>query len=257
MSDAMEDTIIPDGAWEFNEEVTLVFGDMLQRSIPDYEIMRQAVNGLAFKSLEGYRDTAVLDAGCSNGLALESLDNYCKERNHTLSNLSGLDVSGPMLGDALNRSDWRWDLRAHDLREHLPYNNDQFDVVFCVLTLQFTPMAHRQRIVDELTRVTRWGGRLVLVEKIRGATSELDDDMISVYYDHKRNMGYTEEQIERKRLSLDGVLEPLTAMENERLLLNAGYYQTDCFWRWMNFAGWVGVKTWEGGAKQQFRDRPA
>ena len=84
MSGAMEDTIIPDGAWEFNEEVTLVFGDMLQRSIPDYEIMRQAVNGLAFKSLEGYRDTAVLDAGCSNGLALESLDNYCKERNLSL-----------------------------------------------------------------------------------------------------------------------------------------------------------------------------
>jgi tRNA (cmo5U34)-methyltransferase len=80
--------------------------------------------------------------------------------------------------------------------------------------------------------------------------------MTTVYYDHKRSMGYTEEQIERKRLSLDGVLEPLTAMENERLLTEAGYYQTDCFWRWMTFAGWVGVKTWEGPA-HQFRDRPA
>ena len=28
------------GKWEFNEEVTRVFDDMLERSIPDYEHMR-------------------------------------------------------------------------------------------------------------------------------------------------------------------------------------------------------------------------
>ena len=257
MSGVMEDTIIPEGAWEFDEGVAAVFEDMLQRSIPDYEIMRQAVNGLAFKSLDQQRTTRVLDAGCSDGLALASLDEYCQERGHRIGQLAGLDVSGPMLAGALDRSDWRWNLQMGDLQEHLPYDTDQFDVVLCVLTLQFTPRAHRQRIVDELTRCLRWGGRLILVEKIMGATSELDDDMVSVYYDHKRSMGYTEEQIERKRLSLDGVLEPLTAMENERLLLDAGYYQTDCFWRWMNFAGWVGVKTWEGSLRQRFEDRPA
>jgi len=259
----MQDTVVQDGPWEFNEEVASVFEDMLERSIPDYPIMRQAVNALAFKSLGGPSDTSVLDAGCSDGLAIESLDNYAKERDHSIAALCGFDASAPMLDGAECRRDRRWDLRTHDLREHLPYGNNQFDVVLCILTLQFTPVVHRQRILDELTRVLRWGGRLILVEKILGFTPELDDDMVSAYHDHKRDMGYSDEQIERKRLSLQGVLEPLTAQQNELMLENSGYFQTDCFWRWMNFAGWVALKTWAteedspARTAYPFLDRPA
>tara|TARA_B100001996_G_scaffold382401_1_gene374126 strand:+ start:212 stop:1036 length:825 start_codon:yes stop_codon:yes gene_type:complete len=247
------DTVMPEGEWEFNDEVAAVFENMLQRSIPDYHIMRQAVNALAFKSLtvksgsvfNGQRETKVLDVGCSDGLALSSLDGYAAGRDHTIGELHGLDVSSAMLKKAVERSDSRWDLRIQDLREHLPYEDNQFDVVLCVLTLQFTPVVHRQRILDELTRVLRWGGRLILVEKIKAFTPELDDDMVAAYFDHKRTMGYTEEQIERKRLSLEGVLEPLTAQQNELLLEGSGYFHADCFWRWMNFAGWIAVKTWD------------
>jgi len=38
------------------------------------------------------------------------------------------------------------------------------------------------------------------------------------------------------------VLVPVTAEWNEGLLRQTGFQQVDCFWRWMNFAGWVGVK---------------
>jgi len=53
---------------------------------------------------------------------------------------------------------------------------------------------------------------------------------------------YTTEQIERKRLALEGVLVPVTARWNEDLLRDAGFRQVECFWRWLNFAGWVGVR---------------
>ena len=81
-----------------------------------------------------------------------------------------------------------------------------------------------------------------MVEKVIGATNRLDEDMIGIYHDHKRTMGYTDEQIERKRLSLEGVLDPLLARWNENLLHGSGFKHGDCFWRWMNFAGWVAVK---------------
>jgi tRNA (cmo5U34)-methyltransferase len=58
----------------------------------------------------------------------------------------------------------------------------------------------------------------------------------------KRRRGYTNEQIDRKRLSLEGVLVPVTARWNEDLLRAAGFGEVDCFWRWMNFAGWVAVR---------------
>ena len=54
--------------------------------------------------------------------------------------------------------------------------------------------------------------------------------------------GYSAEEIERKRLSLEGVLVPVTARMNEDLLRSAGFDQVDCFWRWANFAGWLAIR---------------
>ena len=50
------------------------------------------------------------------------------------------------------------------------------------------------------------------------------------------------DDIDRKALSLEGVLVPVTAKWNEELLQMAGFRQVDCFWRWMNFAGWIAIK---------------
>jgi tRNA (cmo5U34)-methyltransferase len=54
--------------------------------------------------------------------------------------------------------------------------------------------------------------------------------------------GYSQDEIERKRLSLEGALVPLTARFNEELLRGAGFDQVDCFWRWSNFAGWLAIR---------------
>ena len=66
----MEDKINPEGKkWEFDEEVTRVFGDMLERSIPNYDTMRELcfMVGRNFVNDGG----TVSDIGCSNGLASE------------------------------------------------------------------------------------------------------------------------------------------------------------------------------------------
>jgi len=66
--------------------------------------------------------------------------------------------------------------------------------------------------------------------------------MVDLYYRLKSANGYSQEEIQRKRMSLEGVLVPVTAAWNEELLRQAGFQQVDCFWRWMNFAGWVALK---------------
>jgi tRNA (cmo5U34)-methyltransferase len=57
-----------------------------------------------------------------------------------------------------------------------------------------------------------------------------------------RAHGYGEDEIERKRLSLEGVLVPQPAAWNEAVLRDAGFVDVECFWRCLNFAAWVGVK---------------
>ena len=64
----MRDRTLPNGKWDFDDKVTEVFDDMLERSIPQYDIMRQAVTSLV-KTFIKDGDT-ILDIGCSNGTGM-------------------------------------------------------------------------------------------------------------------------------------------------------------------------------------------
>jgi tRNA (cmo5U34)-methyltransferase len=66
--------------------------------------------------------------------------------------------------------------------------------------------------------------------------------LVDEYYRIKAENAYTQEQISAKRKSLEGVLVPITARWNEEMLKEAGFRSVDCFWRYLNFAGWVAVK---------------
>jgi len=134
-----------------------------------------------------------------------------------------------------------------DLRDRYP--EVQACVTLSVLTLQFIPIEHRQRVIAEAFRHTAPGGAFILVEKVLGKSAGLDSVMVSNYLRLKRRNGYAQDDIDRKRRSLEGVLVPLTADWNEHLLRTAGFEEVDCFWRWMNFAGWVAARgaAWAGG----------
>ena len=111
-----------------------------------------------------------------------------------------------------------------------------------MFTLQFIPIEHRQHLLYEIHRQLVPGGALILVEKILGASAAINELLVNLYHRMKLENGYSHEEVERKRLSLEGVLVPVTAKWNKELLHTAGFRQVDCFWRWMNFGGWVAVK---------------
>jgi tRNA (cmo5U34)-methyltransferase len=77
----------------------------------------------------------------------------------------------------------------------------------------------------------------MLVEKVLGATAELDQIMVETYHGLNAAHGYSQDEIERKRLSLEGALVKVTAAWNEELLRMAGIQQVNNFWQWFNFAG--------------------
>ena len=56
---------IPEGRWVFDVGVANVFEDMLERSIPQYETMRDAVSRLGVAYMRA--NTRVVDLGCSEG----------------------------------------------------------------------------------------------------------------------------------------------------------------------------------------------
>lgn len=230
---------MPAGKWAFDGDVTNVFDDMLERSIPQYQTMRQACFDLAYRYAQ--RDTTILDLGCSRGEAMAHLIDRLGVDNRFV----GIDVSEPMLQAAKERfagliKAGVVDIKSVDLRTDYPHV--KASVTLCILTLQFTPIEYRLRIMQDIYDHTAPGGALLLVEKIIGASAKIDRVMVDIYYKMKADNGYSQDQIERKRLSLEGVLVPMTARWNEEMLGMVGFRQVDCFWRWMNFAGWLAVK---------------
>lgn len=229
----------PDGAWKFDESVTQCFEDMLCRSIPQYDTMRQTCFNIACHYRQ--KETDIVDLGCSQGEAIAGLVSKYGGTNRFV----GIEVSEPMLTVARNRfagyPQSIVNIRNLDLRSDYP--GVRASVTMCILTLQFTPIEYRQQILRRIWQHTLPGGALILVEKVLGATADLDALMVNRYYSLKQDNGYSPEDIDRKRHSLEGVLVPVTARWNEELLRTSGFTEVDCFWRWMNFAGWVAVKT--------------
>jgi tRNA (cmo5U34)-methyltransferase len=230
---------MPASRWQFDESVTRVFSDMLGRSIPQYEVMRKAVFDVGMCYAQP--DTSIVDLGCSRGDALAPFVGSLGPRNTYL----GIEVSPPMLAAARERFRPEIDagfvtVRNLDLREDYPAA--PASVTLCILTLQFIPLEHRQRVLHDVYCSTVHGGAFIMVEKILGATSALNALMVDLYLRRKKEAGYSEEEVQRKKLALEGVLMPVTAQWNAQLLQDAGFREVDCFWRWMNFAGWVAVK---------------
>ena len=253
----MRDEIIAKNKWEFDAEVTNCFEDMLERSIPYYALMRKSIIDVASfkidsilsrydkeildKNPNGFKPFSVLDIGCSDGLQIESFINKYGD----LGKYLGIDISEPMLEKARNRFkknilNEQVKIEYMDLRYDFP--SGYYDIITSILSIQFTPIEYRQEILSNIYKSLSTTGVFIMVEKVLGENSTINNMFVNNYYNLKKENGYTQEQIDRKKNSLEGVLVPCTNKWNIELLKQAGFKQVDVFWRWMNFVGYVAIK---------------
>ena len=235
------DNYSPDGKWKFDVDVSECFDDMLQRSIPGYEKMRELTLNIGSLYLKKEGISNVVDIGCSNGLSIQPFVN--KFGAYIRSFL--IDNSQPMVEQVKRRfAGWiscgQMHVECGDIVDTYPATIA--DLTLCILSLQFTPIEERQQILRKIYEHTAPGGALLLVEKVQGNSAEMDDILTEQYYEMKRANGYTNGQIIDKRRSLRGVLVDLKPEWNEQLIREAGFKTVQMYWRCLNFCGWVAVK---------------
>jgi len=238
-SDTTTDHTMPTGRWTFDADVARVFDDMLRRSIPQYDVMRETVTAIGARFVQPA--TAIVDLGCSRGDALDPFVRRFGAHNTFI----GVEVSASMVAAARARfadyvASGVVEIREIDLRHDYPVR--PASLTLAVLTLQFVSIEYRAAVLRRAYEATAAGGALVVVEKVIGGTAAIDALLVDAYLGMKAAHGYSVDEIARKRLALEGVLVPLTAAWNEQSLHGAGFAHVECFWRWMNFAGWVAVK---------------
>lgn len=230
----MQDQVMKEEKWTFDGEVTACFDNMLERSIPDYFTMRYLVGELGKKKITS-PDDIIVDLGCSIGGSIEPFVDLGNK-------ILGIEVSDSMYEKCKERfaSYPQVEIAKSDFVEDFP--SVRAKLIMSILSIQFTPIEERWRVIKSIYESLAEGGCFIFVEKIIPSSAEADALFTEAYYDMKRKHGYTEEQIAAKRKSLSGVLVPVLPMDNEHFLQDAGFRKVECFWRCLNFAGWIAFK---------------
>ena len=236
----MKDEIMPNSRWIFSADVADCFDDMLKRSIPHYDDMRELIYAIGRNFV--VPDTTIIDIGCSNGLNISPfINNFGKNNKYAL-----IDVSEPMLDKVrLKYADLIKDgvVNVHnmDVTKELPLCKTR--LIMSVLSLQFTPIEYRQSTIQAIYDLLEPGGAFIFVEKVIGDTSQLDKLFVNEYYSLKSKNGYSQEAIDAKRKSLEFSLVPVKEKYNVDMLLQSGFKSVECFWRALNFAGFIAIKS--------------
>ena len=231
------DTVPEDFA--FSDRVVEVFDDMLDRSVPFYQEVIKATAHLLRRHLDP-GDT-VCDLGCATGTSLLQIARLIDDRD---LRLVGIDSSPAMLEKARLKAEMysrqhSIDFCLQDINQIEHPGTGAFIVNY---TLQFIRPLLRPALVERLFANLRPGGLLIVSEKTILPTGRLNRNFIDIYHDLKRERGYSELEIARKREALENILIPFSVEENIALLANAGFRPVTPFFQWFNFSSFIACK---------------
>ena len=244
-----DDTHIASGKWSFDKSVTDVFDKMLPNSVPNYNEMREWTYYLSQRFIK--TGSMVLDLGSSRGDAVSSLVNTNPAANFVLSEISEpmIEVLSARFSHSPNVKIIKSDLRKVVMLDSASIESDSlilpyegYSLVTSILTLMFVPIEYRQEVMKCVYDCLEPGGAFILVEKTLGKYAYTNKILIEEYLEFKRRKGYTEEQIQRKKLALEGVLVPAQHEWNERMLEQAGFQQIETYWKSLMFSGIIAIK---------------
>ncbi len=215
-------------SFAFNSSVASVFDDMISRSVPGYNSVQNITSQIALEVIQ--TDTNVYDIGTSTGTTLIRLiSSFQKSGLPPTGKYIGVDSSEDMLKicqgklSALNIDSYV-SLEISKVEDVLFSNAS---LIVCHYTLQFLDPTVRLTVLKNMYDGLNDNGALIISEKIKYLDPILDTLMTRNYYSFKKENGYSEAEISRKREALENVLIPLTLEENIELFKNAGFQIVD------------------------------
>jgi len=219
-------------SFEFDESVASVFDDMLSRSVPFYkEVQKLTVDLILQNTKEG--DT-ITDLGCSTASTLLAISTAKTHRT-----LKGIDNSPAMLARAQRKvSAYGADIELIEsdlIEDALPLSH----AFISHYTLQFIRPLKREEFIQKISSSLHENGIFIFSEKVISEDKTLNKQLIEIYYDYKKEQGYSELEIMQKREALENVLIPYTEEENKQMLLNNGFSSCESVFKWANFVTFV------------------
>lgn len=225
--------------FQFDEKVTKVFEDMIQRSVPGYDLLIYMI-GL-YAQVFTKNNTNIYDLGCSTGVATCMMANVTKDLD---VKIIAIDNSAAMIKQckqnlkAVNALD-QVNCVCSDIND---VAINQASMVVLNLTLQFIDPSKRASILKTIYQGMNQGGVLVLSEKVVFEHAALNKSMIELHQAFKKTQGYSELEISQKRASLENFLIPDTIEQHVERLKSVGFSQVILCFQCLNFVSFLAIK---------------
>ncbi len=225
--------------FRFDSKVASVFPDMIKRSVPGYTEVLHNIQLIAQKHIQ--TDSHCYDLGCSLGAASLAMSYGNQQQN---VEIIGIDNSPAMIERCQNNIDnfkHQTPIRliAGDLLEQ---NFHTASMVVLNYTLQFIPLAQREPLLARLFEAMLPGGVLLISEKLHFDDPVINDLLIELHHQFKRENGYSELEISQKRNALENVLVPETMETHLNRLEQIGFKPVKCWHQQLNFASIIAFK---------------
>lgn len=224
--------------FEFDEQVASVFDDMLERSIPHYREVLGLIVDFCAINIKGAENVRVYDLGSSTGTTLLALH----EVMPSSSILIGIDNSQAMLQKAT--------LKAKAYGANIEFLCEDIlrckllasDIIIANYMLQFIRPMQRYALLEKIYNALKPNGVFFLSEKMTSPHRILDKQMIERYLHYKREQGYSQSEISKKREALENVLIPFSLDENIAMLKDVGFSGVEVLFKWVNFGTIIAKK---------------
>lgn len=171
--------------WKFDQSVANIFATHVRQHIPDYEIVLDKTLNICNERLS--KESAILEIGCAIGETVSRLS------KNGYKNIHAVDQSQDMLDYCPK------DAATYYCSSDFPRIDLSFDAVLCNWTLHFikNKIDYLKNIYDSMSS----NGFLILSEKTENSGLALEQ-----YHQWKSSNGVSDEEIQSKAKSLEGVL---------------------------------------------------
>jgi tRNA (cmo5U34)-methyltransferase len=108
-------------------------------------------------------------------------------------------------------------------------------------TLQFIPIEERETLLKRIREAMTSGDVLILSEKLTLPDPRLNEYLIDLHHDFKRQQGYSDLEIAQKRQALEDVLVPETRERHVARLTAVGFSRCDVWFQCLNFGSLIAI----------------
>ena len=229
------------GLWDFNTIDHTRFEDHVSKSVPGYLRGHQYISFLSDYFVKP--NSIVYDIGCSTGNLISKLSKHNIKKNNV--NFVGIEPVKSFENEFLKNTS-----KCENISHKFKFINDEIqnceidicDLIISYYTIQFISPRFRQSLINNIYKKLNWGGGFFFFEKVRGIDARFHEMINLAYMEYKSSVGYSNDQIISKMLSLKGILEPYTTTENLNFLERAGFKDKTIIYKNLCFEGILAIK---------------